>query len=51
MLISLANFFLHVLILSESSNKRKFKELVTEFSLTCRGIANTQYAKETTNKY
>ena len=35
-------------ILSESSNnKRKFKEAVAEFSLACRGLQNTQYAKET----
>lgn len=38
-------------LLSEASNKRKFKDIVTEFSLTCRGLANTQYAKDSTNKY
>ena len=32
---------------SESNNKRKFKETVNEFSLSCRGLVNTQYAKET----
>ncbi|RNA37481.1 importin-13 isoform X1 [Brachionus plicatilis] len=38
-------------ILSESSNKRKFKEIITEFSLICRGLINTQYAKETSQKF
>jgi len=35
----------------ESHNKRKFKEIVNEFSLTCRGLINTEYAKETSHKY
>ncbi|CAF0805984.1 unnamed protein product [Brachionus calyciflorus] len=37
-------------VLSESNNKRKFKEAITEFSLTCRGLWN-QYGKETSSKY
>lgn len=38
-------------IMSELSNKRKFKEIITEFSLTFRGLVNSEYAKETTIKY
>lgn len=35
----------------DSTNKRKFKEIVMEFSLLCRGLINTQYAKETHHKF
>lgn len=42
--------FINVLF-KESTNKRKFKEAVNEFSLLCRGLINTQYGKETTQKF
>jgi hypothetical protein len=38
-------------VVNESNNKRKFKDTVNEFSLACRGLANTQYGKETSSKY
>ena len=38
-------------VVNESNNKRKFKDTVNEFSLACRGLANTQYGKETSTKY
>lgn len=38
-------------LFKESTNKRKFKEAVNEFSLLCRGLINTQYGKETSQKF
>lgn len=37
-------------IFKESTNKRKFKEACNEFSLLCRGLINSQYGKETSQK-
>lgn len=37
-------------LFKESTNKRKFKEAVSEFSLLCRGLS-TQYGKGTSQKY
>ncbi|RWS31852.1 importin-13-like protein [Leptotrombidium deliense] len=34
------------LILRERKNKRKVKEMVTQFSLTCRGLIGTEYAQQ-----
>ncbi len=38
-------------LFKESTNKRKFKEAVNEFSLLCRGLINTQYGKATNSKF
>ncbi len=37
-------------LFKDSTNKRKFKEAVTEFSLLCRGLINTEYGMTTQNK-
>jgi hypothetical protein len=39
--------FMRSILSDTSNNKRKFKEAVNEFSLTCRGLQDTQYGKET----
>ncbi len=39
--------FLRSILSDTTNNKRKFKEAVNEFSLTCRGLQDTQYGKET----
>lgn len=39
--------FMRSILSDTGNNKRKFKEAVNEFSLTCRGLQDTQYGKDT----